>query len=67
MARPDGGGHGASELALRFRKIRDYPTKVDYGDDYGSGNIQYIPEEPHYESVVYMCRIDNDHVLVLGY
>lgn len=67
MARPDGGGHGASELALRFRKIRDYLTKVDYGDDYGSGNIQYVPEEPHYESVVYMCRIDNDHVLVLGY
>lgn len=67
MARSDGGGHGASELALRFRKIRDYSTKVDYGDDYGSGNIQYVPEEPHYESVVYMCRIDNDHVLVLGY
>lgn len=67
MARSDGGGHGASELALRFRKIRDYATKIDYGDDYGSGNIQYVPEEPHYESVVYMCRIDNDHVLVLGY
>lgn len=67
MARQDGGGHGASELALRFRKIRDYAPKVDYGEDYGSGNIQYVPEEPHYESVVYMCRIDNDHVLVLGY
>ena len=67
MARSDGGGHGASELALRFRKIRDYPLKADYGDDYGSGHIQYVPEEPHYESVVYMCRIDNDHVLVLGY
>ena len=67
MARPDGGGHGASELKLRFRKIRDYPTKVDYGADYGSENVPYVPEEPHYESVVYMCRIDNDHVLVLGY
>ena len=67
MARSDGGGHGASELALRFRKVRDYITKVDYGADYSSENAQYIPEEPHYESVVYMCRIDNDHVLVLGY
>jgi len=67
MARSDGGGHGASELALRFRKVRDYTSKIDYGDDYGSENISYVPEEPHYESVVYMCRIDNDHVLVLGY
>ena len=27
----------------------------------------YTPDIPNYEAVVYMCRIDDEHVLILGY
>jgi len=32
-----------------------------------TSEYDYTPSTPKYEAVVYMCRIDNDHVLILGY
>lgn len=53
---------GASYLTPRF-----YLTINESVDSTKTTGDHFTPNTPQYESTVYMCRIDNNHVLVLGY
>ena len=68
LAKGDAGDYGVSYLTPKF-----HPVHMESVDASNAGNADpsyvgsYSPETPCYEAVVYLCRIDDTHVLVLGY
>ena len=58
-------GDSADGVSKILPKLHIINTNAMHNDH---SNSSYItPDEPTYDATVYMCRIDDNHVLVLGY
>lgn len=68
LAQGSSGDYGFSYLIPNFHPVHlDSRTDDPNGRSDPDYEESYPPEAPCYEAVVYMCRIDENHVLVLGY
>lgn len=68
LAQGSSGDYGFSYLKPNFHPVHLDSRSDDPNGRSDPGNDEsYPPEAPCYEAVIYMCRIDENHVLVLGY
>jgi len=68
LAQGNSGDYGWSYLIPKFHPVHSESRDMDTaGCSDPSYEEDYDPDIPAYEAAVYMCRIDDTHVLVLGY
>ena len=68
LAQGGSGDYGWSYLKPKFHPVHSESRDMDpNGSSDPSHEEDYDPETPAYEASVYLCRIDDTHVLVLGY